>query len=398
MSQIPLIANLISQRDQIVLRKALQQELSYVQRIPNALDNFERRFFSQNGEDGIIQEILRRIGITNRYFVEFGIETGVETCCRYLLEKCGWQGLWMEGNEASVQLARSQFAALPVQILNKFLTKENILQIFAEAEVPEEFDLLVIDIDGNDYWLWQTISTRYSPRLFIIEYNSAFTPGEYWVMPYNPTHRWQGDWYFGASLKASTQLAQERGYELVGCDSNGVNAFFVRRDLLHDKFSDIGNLRLLHRTFKYNSLWYGPTPSSHIRVFNMEPVAPSVINRLRLTWSQPTDKPQIKIGSLWYLSLELDNQSNTSLMSAPPYPVMFSYHWLNSEQAVIEGMRTPLAPTSDSNTHNRYSVRVYAPAAPGQYTLRLTLVQENVLWFFESNADCAVTISVEVVL
>jgi hypothetical protein len=408
LAQVPAIANWMSQRDQIVLQQAMQQELAYGQRVPNALVNFEQRFFSQNGEDGIIQEILRRIGVTNRYFVEFGCETGVETCCRYLLETCEWRGLWIEGNEASAQLARSRFASLLVQILNRFLTKENILPIFAEAGVPEEFDLLVIDIDGNDYWLWQTISTRYSPRIVVIEYNPAFTPGEHWVMPYNPTHRWQRDWYSGASLKAlarlaaqlAARLARKRGYELVACDSNGVNAFFVRRDLLSDKFSDAGNLRLLHRTYKYNPFWYGHAPSEHHHVVRhkMNPIDLSVIEHLHISWAQPPDKFRIKVGSVWYLSLELDNQSDTELMSTPPHPVLLSYHWINAEQVAREGIRTRLAPTSKPNTRQRYLVRVYAPPEPGQYTLRLALLQEYVLWFFEANANCAVTVSVEVVL
>ena len=105
----------------------------------------------------------------------------------------------------------------------------------------------------------------------------------------------------------------------------------------------------------------------------------------------------MKTGSLQYLSLELDNQSSVSLISAPPYPVMFNYQWINTQQVIAEGARTPMFPSSEPNTHNQYLVRFYAPPDPGTYMLRITLVQETVGWFFATNMDCGITTSVEVV-
>ena len=106
---------------------------------------------------------------------------------------------------------------------------ENIESIFEEMKVPAEFDLLSIDIDGNDYWLWKAI-TRFKPRVVVIEYNSNYPPDVSWIMKYNPKHAWEGGSHFGASLLALEKLGASKGYSLVGCDFYGVNAFFVQRE------------------------------------------------------------------------------------------------------------------------------------------------------------------------
>jgi hypothetical protein len=120
-------------------------------------------------------------------------------------------------------------------IKQTYVTAESIEGHLSDLKVPEEPDLLSIDIDGNDYWVWQAIQ-RYKPRVVIAEYNGHYGPSLAWVQKYNPTHRWRGTNYFGASLKALTILGAKKGYELVGCNFGGTNAFFVRRDLLADHF------------------------------------------------------------------------------------------------------------------------------------------------------------------
>jgi hypothetical protein len=91
------------------------------------------------------------------------------------------------------------------------------------------------DIDGNDYWVWRSIQ-RYAPRVVVIEHNATFPPPTDWVMTYDPAYRWNGVATSGASLQALERLGQAKGYALVGCALGGVNAFFVRRDLLADHF------------------------------------------------------------------------------------------------------------------------------------------------------------------
>jgi hypothetical protein len=202
------------------------------------LNKHEYQVFSQNGEDGIIQEIFNRIGCTNKYFVEFGVENGLECNSTNLLYK-GWRGLWLEGSIDFCKQISGRFSDLigneRLKIQNEFITAENIESIFEKAAVPEEPDLLSIDIDYNDYYVWKAI-TRYNPRVVIIEYNAIFRPDMHFVVTYNAKRTWDKTSYFGASLLTLEQLGDEKGYCLVGCVFSGSNAFFVRKDLVADLF------------------------------------------------------------------------------------------------------------------------------------------------------------------
>jgi hypothetical protein len=205
---------------------------------PKKLNRYEFKVFSQAGEDGIISEIFNRIGTTNKFFVEFGVGNGLENNSAYLLIK-GWQGYWIEGSARFCQSIRQSFedsiANKQLTLKNTFITAENIEDLLREGNVPTELDLLSIDIDGNDYWVWQAI-TNYRPRVVILEYNAVYPPESSWVMQYNPTHQWKYDSYMGSSLKALEKLGHQKGYKLVGCSFSGVNAFFVREDLLGEHF------------------------------------------------------------------------------------------------------------------------------------------------------------------
>ncbi|REJ59168.1 MAG: hypothetical protein DWQ56_08675 [Microcystis aeruginosa DA14] len=205
---------------------------------PKKLNRYEFKVFSQAGEDGIISEIFNRIGTTNEFFVEFGVGNGLENNSAYLLVK-GWQGYWIEGSERFCKSIRQSFKDLianqQLTLKNTFITAANIEDLFREGNVPTELDLLSIDIDGNDYWVWQAI-TNYRPRVVIVEYNAIYPPESSWVMQYNPSHQWKYNSHVGSSLKALEKLGHQQGYKLVGCSFSGVNAFFVREDLLADHF------------------------------------------------------------------------------------------------------------------------------------------------------------------
>lgn len=202
------------------------------------LNKYEYKVYSQNGEDGIIDNIFKRIGTTNKFFVEFGVGDGNECNTSYLLLK-GWSGLWMEADETHTKSISTMFRSLIQKkilvIKQEFITAENIENLFNGNNVPHEFDLLSIDIDGNDYWVWKTIE-NFSPRVVVIEYNAIFPPDTEWIMKYNPRHIWNYTSYHGASLKSLVNLGVEKGYSLIGCNFTGVNAFFVRDDLINDRF------------------------------------------------------------------------------------------------------------------------------------------------------------------
>lgn len=207
---------------------------------PKKLNRYERQVFSQNGEDGIISEIFSRIGVTNKFFVEFGVGNGLENNTAFLLLK-GYSGCWIEGNDKQVKAINRKFSSLikakKLSVRQAIITAENIESLFREASVPEEFDFLSIDIDGNDYWVWKAIE-NYRPRVVAVEYNALYPPEVDCVIRYSPQFTWTGTSYFGASLKALEILGCKKGYSLVGCDFRGINAFFVRQDLVADKFLD----------------------------------------------------------------------------------------------------------------------------------------------------------------
>lgn len=197
----------------------------------NSINAYEQSVSSQNGEDGILKELLFRVGVTERYFVEFGVGEGME-CNTSLLGLCyGWSGLMIEAGQEEFAKASLRYACTKVSVINEFVSAENIVRIFESQRVPTEFEILSIDIDGNDYWLWKALAA-YRPRIVVIEYNASIEPPRKWVMPYKADFKWEKGNYYGASLAALGELGNELGYALLGTDKRGVNAFFVRRDLL----------------------------------------------------------------------------------------------------------------------------------------------------------------------
>lgn len=206
---------------------------------PDKLNRFEFQAFSQVGDDGIIEEIFKRIGVTNQYFIEFGVEDGTETNSTYLLYK-GWKGLWMDGSEANIkaihQHCSKAIARGDLKAIQAFITAENIEFLFQQAGVPTEPDLLSIDIDRNDLYVWKAIN-QYKPRVVIVEYNAVFRPGCEFVVDYDAAAMWDGSSNTGASLDAFCKLGESKGYKLVGCCFAGVNAYFVRKDLISSHFT-----------------------------------------------------------------------------------------------------------------------------------------------------------------
>lgn len=192
---------------------------------------------SQNAEDGMIHEIFRRIGTTNRVFAEIGISDGTENNTAFLLSR-GWKGFWIDGDDTFRRMlaARPDLQGDCIKSIVSFVTRENVAELFAELGVPDEFDLLSLDIDQNTYYAWEGL-TKYRPRAVVVEYNALLPPDVDWKVHYESNRVWNGTSNFGASLKAFELLGRQLGYELVGCDFIGVNAFFVRSDLVADRFS-----------------------------------------------------------------------------------------------------------------------------------------------------------------
>lgn len=203
------------------------------------LTRFGHKVYAQNDEDGIIAEILRRLGDkVPKTFIEFGVESGVE-CNTLALLAGGWSGLWLEGSEKYVAMIGQNLASYikdgKLKAAPAFVTRDNVNQLFTQHGMTGEIGLLSIDVDGNDIWIWKAV-TAVKPAIVVIEYNSTWAPPLTIAQVDDPAVYWQGTNYFGASLGALEKIGKEKGYNLVGCNFSGANAFFVRADLCGDKF------------------------------------------------------------------------------------------------------------------------------------------------------------------
>jgi hypothetical protein len=196
----------------------------------------EFRVFSQWGEDGILQHLLRHVPISKKVFVEFGVENYTECNTRFLLMNGNWAGLVIDGSSKNIDFIRQDeiYWRYNLKADCAFITRENINDLIRRNGIAGEIGLLSIDIDGNDYWVWEAIDIV-APSIVVVEYNSRFGPERAVTVPYDPafvrTTAHHSNIYYGASLAALCLLARRKDYSFVGCNTAGVNAFFLRRDL-----------------------------------------------------------------------------------------------------------------------------------------------------------------------
>jgi hypothetical protein len=204
----------------------------------------EFRVFSQWGEDGIIQFLLRHIKIPRKIFVEFGVENYTESNTRFLLINDNWAGLVIDGSHENINFIKKDpiYWKYNLKAISAFIDKDNINKLLADNGIKGEIGILSIDIDGNDYWVWEAIDVV-NPAIVITEYNSRFGKDKSVTIPYDPSFiRSRAHYsmiYYGASLKALCLLAEKKGYVFVGCNSAGVNAFFIRKDLKPDNIREL---------------------------------------------------------------------------------------------------------------------------------------------------------------
>lgn len=216
----------------------IQAHLNNQKQSINSLHEVEFQVFSQWGDDGIIQYLINHINIPHKTFIEFGVENYRESNTRFLLINNNWSGYVMDGSHDHIGYIRNDVVSwmFDLHSKNAFITKENInslLQEFLDKGYNREIGILSIDIDGNDYWIWKEI-TVLNPVIIIVEYNAVFGPASHWTIPYakdfyrlnaHSSHQ-----YWGASLSAFCSLGEQKGYDFIGCNSNGNNAYFIRKD------------------------------------------------------------------------------------------------------------------------------------------------------------------------
>jgi len=191
-----------------------------------SLQLYATNIFSQSGEDGVLARIFECIGATSYFCVEFGARDGQWLSNTKIFRDAGWSSLLMDCN-----------AGPGVQKV--FITAENVNFWFKRHGVPREIDLLSIDIDGNDLWIWKAL--KWKARVVVIEHNPRWPVSESKTIAYNPDHVFDNTQYHGASLAALAKVGREKGMEMVW--HGNINAIFVQRDLLPEDF----NRPLLHK-------------------------------------------------------------------------------------------------------------------------------------------------------
>ncbi|MGZ5287756.1 MAG: hypothetical protein ACXWB9_11245 [Flavisolibacter sp.] len=204
----------------------------------NRLEETEFQVFSQRGEDGIIQYLCSKLDITEKIFIELGVEDYTESNTRLLLVKDNWRGLVVDGNKKDIAFIMNDpvYWKYSLTAAHHFITRENVETILSGYTQSRDIGLLSIDIDGNDFWIWEAV-VHVRPAIVVCEYNALWGADQPLTIPYDPGFQKSrahfSDLYYGCSLSALCGLAEKKGYDFVGTSGAGINAFFVRRDLVH---------------------------------------------------------------------------------------------------------------------------------------------------------------------
>lgn len=197
-----------------------------------------KKVYSQTGEEGILEHIFNFIGTTNKYLVDFGAGDGFNLSNSQLLLEQGWEGLRMDGVGYG-------------DVLTEFITAENILGLFKKYEVPQTFDLLSIDIDGNDYWVLKEILKEYKPIVILAEFNGCLPVGVSQTIKYNPTHVHQADDYYGASFEAFKRLCKDY---VVVYNQHNLNMFMIHKEVF-DLDINVPYFQTIYHPHKPNKEW-----------------------------------------------------------------------------------------------------------------------------------------------
>ena len=254
-------------KSEVVLQSKLRQEINFIKKREFERDNknlipFGYKVFSQTDEDGIINEIFKRIGTTNKQFLEFGVNTDFNNTT-YLLFN-GWKGVWLESSKKKIIKIEEKYSSFiknkKLKIFNKIITAENVNEELKFSKLNKNLDLLSIDIDGNELYVLNELKII-NPRVIIVEYNAKFPPPVEKTIKYDPKFIWDYDDYFGSSLQLLENTLKKIGYVLVGCNALGVNAFFIKKELVKNKFPKNSTAQFHYQEFR---IGLNNIKSSHI--------------------------------------------------------------------------------------------------------------------------------------
>ena len=208
----------------------------------------EKKIFSQNGEDGITMKLVELIynGNNDNKFYVVGVENGMECNTRILREYYNWKGLQMDGSNENDKF----------NLRKEFITKENVVELFRKYNVPQNINILSVDIDFNDFYCLKEILANYQCDIIICEYNATHLANEDKIVIYDKNGGWDGSNYFGVSLLSLDKLGKKYNYSLIYCNANGVNSFLIHNDLIKNKnlqFKNFGDIAKIYKPAKYGS-------------------------------------------------------------------------------------------------------------------------------------------------
>lgn len=198
--------------------------------------------FSQNGEDGILDVLRKRLIKSNRYFIEIGSADGIENNSAWLVFAEKYHGIMVEGNPRLFERMKRMVADYNygTECLCMFVTTDTVRELKSIA-LHFDPDIFSLDIDGNDYYIAKTIlEAGFRPKIFVVEYNSTFGPDRSVTIPYrdefvytkaHPSHL-----YYGVSISGWRKFFGDNGYHFVTVDRNGINGFFVDADSFDHAF------------------------------------------------------------------------------------------------------------------------------------------------------------------
>ncbi len=205
------------------------------------INDYEFKIFSQFGDDGIIQYLIKNVPIKNEVFIEFGVGDYSESNTRFLLMNNNWSGFVMDASSEAMEKLKCQSWYWKYNLTYKavFIDKDNINDILLNTGFSD-IGLLHMDLDGNDYWIMSELDlSKLNPAIVILEYNSVFGPERAITVPYDKNfirvNAHYSNLFWGASLSALNYIAEKKGYVLVGSNIAGNNAYFVRNDLINEK-------------------------------------------------------------------------------------------------------------------------------------------------------------------
>ena len=242
------------QKELIIKAKLLSLKNRYFKKIKD-LSDVEFQVYSQWGEDGIIDWLINKFPEIPKSFLEIGTQDYRESNTRFLLINKNWDGFLIEADKAAIKDIKSQrvYWKHNLRAINEFITKDNINNIIKKFNIPKKLGLLSLDIDGVDYWVLNKLSVL-DPSIIICEYNSLFGQKKSVTVPYKEnfirSDMHHSNLYYGASIKAFIDLMKKKNYFLIGTNSAGNNAFFVKKNIWNKARKLIINKKVFDSKFR----------------------------------------------------------------------------------------------------------------------------------------------------